>query len=111
MYKQNKKGKRKMKTIEIYEIGDIVYWIGLSDGVEVPVADEVIGIEVTSDGILYTLNDYGKIEDIKVYQSYEDCEEVIAFKAVDEIHDILKEKGELMKKYGFTVEIITPKIL
>ena len=40
----------------------------------------------------------------------EKCEEAIAFEAADEINDILKEKGELMKKYGITVEIITPKI-
>ena len=100
--------KEKMKTIEIHEIGDIVYWIGLSDGVEVPVADEVIGIEVTSDGILYTLNDYGKIEDYKVYHSYEKCEESIVLQAIEEINNIRKEKDELMKKYGYTVEIITP---
>ena len=99
-----------MKTIEIHEIGDIVYWVGLSDGVEVPVADEVIGIEVTSEGVIYTLDDYGKIEDFKVYPSYEECEKAIAFEAADEINDILKEKGKLMKKYGITIEIITPKI-
>ena len=99
-----------MKTIEIHEIGNIVYWVGLSDEGNVPVADEVIGIEVTSEGVIYTLDDYGKIEDFKVYASYEKCEEAIVFEAIDEINDIIKEKGELMKKYGITVEIITPKI-
>ena len=97
-----------MKTIEIHEIGSVVYWFGISDGVEVPVADEVIGVEVTPDGILYTLNDYGKIEDSKVYPSYEKCEEVIAFEIVDEINNTLKEKVELLKRHGISVEIITP---
>ena len=98
-----------MKTVEIFEIGEIVYWVGLSDDGEVPVADEVIGIEVTSEGVIYTLNDYGKIEDFKVYPSKDECEKAIVFEAIDEINDIRKDKEKLFKKYGITVEIITPK--
>ena len=96
-----------MRTIDVFGPGETVYWIGLSDGNDVPVEDTVLSAEVTNNSVKYKLADYGLIMHENIFATKDDCEKAIVSSVLRHIATIVDDNKTLLMKYGASVEIIT----
>lgn len=95
-----------MRTINVFEPGEIVYWIGLGDGNDVPVSDTVLSAEVTNNSVKYKLADYGHIMHEDIFATKDDCEKEIVSNVLKHIATIVNANKTLLMRYGVSVEII-----
>jgi hypothetical protein len=85
--------------IEVHNVGDKVWWIGLRNGNHVPAMDTVQEVHITESRIMYTLEDYGTIGSIGVFGTKNEAEEycvaefIKSIKQDEEFKDMLERNG------------------
>lgn len=85
--------------IEVHNVGDKVWWIGIRNGYAVPAIDTVQEVHINESRIMYTLEDYGAIGSTAVFGTKNEAEEycvaefIKSIKKDEEFKDMLERHG------------------